>query len=137
VAPGRRAALRGHLGRLSRGTLLALGPRVRAIPRAVERSIARVDPSVRNRPLDAQSIVLLSLAAGAPVRWDRLVARCDLSEDAVSHAIDALLERASIAIVREPVPALASFRLTPRGRGELARALSTLAHPRLSRAVDS
>lgn len=117
--------------------LLARGPRVRAILRAVERAVVRIDPSVRDRPLDAQSTVLLALAAGTPVRWDLLVARCELADDAVSHAIDALLERTAITIVRDPVPALASFRLTARGRGELARALATLAHPRLSRAVDS
>lgn len=81
--------------------------------------------------------VLLALSDGATVSWSRLALRAQLDDDALSDAVEALVTRQSVAIVRSAQPSMVSLRITETGRRELAmRVLPRAALDGLARGIE-
>lgn len=85
-------------------------------------------------PASREHDTLLALADGSTQSWSRLRLRAQLDDDALSDAIEALVARNAVAIVRSRAPSSVSLRITDEGRRELASralpwsALDGLAH---------
>jgi hypothetical protein len=64
--------------------------------------------------------VLAALVLEGTSTWQRLALRARLDDDALSDAIEVLVARGAITIVRSAQPSLVAFRITDAGLRELA-----------------